>query len=151
MSIPDPTNGNAPHGRQSGEASNQKHSDLIMHDLFEQVKPLEYPDPHTVYGRVLGALLRGEQLTHLDCWVRFGSARASHHIYTLRKTGWLVKMDERQVNTSDGGRKATIGVYSLSADTIAQAGEYGQQYADQARRIELDRKAVGRGGAHGNV
>lgn len=149
MSIPDPTNGNASHERQLGKASNQNHSEVIMLDLLSAVKPFEYPDPHTVYGRVLGALLRGEQLTHLDCWVRFGSARASHHIYTLRKTGWTVKMDERQVNTSDGGRKATIGVYSLSADTIAKAGEAGQSYADQARRIELDRKAAGRGGAYG--
>lgn len=144
-----PINGNAPHGRQSGEASNQNHSKAILHGLARQVKSFEYPDPHTVKGRVLGALLRSERLTHLDCWVRFGSARLSHHVYRLRHAGWSVKMDERSVSTTDAGRHATIGIYHLNPDAIAEAGEAGQLYADQAAKIEGERKAIGGVRAYG--
>ncbi len=101
-----------------------------------------YPSPSTVKGRALGALLRGERLTHLDCWRRFGSARLSHHIYMLRGRGWPVEMIEQTVTTTDAGRAATIGVYYLSADTIAAAGEPGQQYAAECARIEAERRAA---------
>jgi hypothetical protein len=102
-----------------------------------------YPDPHTVKGRVLGALLRREQQTHFDCWRRFGSARLSHHVYCLRRgLGWPVEMDERQVTTSDAGRPATIGVYYLDPDVIAEAGERGQEYAAECARIEAERRAA---------
>ncbi|HET7831816.1 MAG TPA: hypothetical protein VFK88_02515 [Gallionella sp.] len=102
-----------------------------------------YPLPSTVKGRVLGALLRGERLTHLDCWRRFGSARLSHHAYALRRLlGWPVEMIEQTVTTSDAGRAATIGVYSLTSDTIARAGERGQQYAEECARVEIERRAA---------
>lgn len=102
-----------------------------------------YPDPRSVKGRVLGALLAGGHLTHKDCWLRFGSARLSHHIHVLkRKLGWPVSMVERTVRTSDAGREATIGVYSLTADTIEAAGERGQRYAAECARIEAERRAA---------
>lgn len=98
------------------------------------------PDPSTVKGRCLGALLRGERLTHLDCWKRFGSARLSHHAYILRGMGWPVEMVEQVVTTSDAGRAASIGVYSLSPDTIAAAGDEGREYAEECGRVELERR-----------
>lgn len=101
-----------------------------------------YPDPHTVKGRVLGALLRGERLTHLDCWRRFGSARLSHHIYCLRRIGWTVPMVEETVTTSDAGRSATIGIYFLTQDVITGTGEQGRSYAEECARIEVERKAA---------
>lgn len=103
---------------------------------------LTYPSPETVKGRVLGAFLRGERLTHKDCWLRFGSSRLSHHVYELRRAGWLVLMDEINVTTSDGGRTATIGIYSLPADAIASAGEAGQDYAAECQRVERERRAA---------
>ncbi|WP_283744281.1 hypothetical protein [Sideroxydans sp. CL21] len=102
-----------------------------------------YPSPATVKGRTLGALLRGERLTHLDCWKRFGSARLSHHVYVLRgDLGWPVQMIEQTVTTTDAGRHATIGVYFLSPEVIAAAGEHGQRFAEDCARIEAERRAA---------
>jgi len=101
-----------------------------------------YPDPTSVKGRVLGALLLGELLSHFDCWRRFGSSRLAHHIYVLRRHGWPICMEEVDVLTSDGGRKATIGVYRLDADTIAEAGAEGRRYATEAAAIERGQKVA---------
>ena len=101
-----------------------------------------YPAAEAVKGRVLGALLRGELLTHLDCWQRFGSSRLAHHVHALRRAGWPVQMFETTVRTSDAGRAAQIGEYFLNADSIAEAGEEGQRYAEQCLRVELERRAA---------
>ena len=101
-----------------------------------------YPAPKSVKGRTLGALLRGEHLTHLDCWKRFGSARLSHHIYILRGIGWPVVMIEKTVTTSDAGRPATIGVYFLAPEVIEATAEHGQKFAQECAQIEIERKAA---------
>lgn len=101
-----------------------------------------YPNPSSVKGRVLGALLRGERLTHWDCWKRFGSARLSHHIHVLRRADWCIAMIERSVSTSDAGRPATIGVYFLTDETTRQAGEQGREYAAECARVEAERRAA---------
>lgn len=101
-----------------------------------------YPPAVTVKGRVLGALLRGDHLTHKDCWLRFGSSRLSHHVYRIRGIGWDVQMIERTVTTSDAGRPAKIGVYFLTPESIADAGERGQKYAAECARIEAERRAA---------
>ncbi|WP_153116256.1 helix-turn-helix domain-containing protein [Rhodocyclus tenuis] len=87
-----------------------------------------YPRCSSVKGRVLAALLRGESITHLDCWRRFSSSRLSHHIYMLRAVGWPIDCTEEPVPTSDG-RTAIIGRYSLPQSAIGEAGEGGQRYA----------------------
>jgi hypothetical protein len=107
-----------------------------------QASELYFPSPTSVKGRVLGALLRGERLTHLDCWRRFGSARLSHHVYVCRGLGWDVQMVEETVTTSDAGRPATIGIYFLLPEDIATAGERGQQYAAECARVEAERRAA---------
>ncbi|GIK45991.1 MAG: hypothetical protein BroJett012_18940 [Betaproteobacteria bacterium] len=101
-----------------------------------------YPAAEAVKGRVLGALLRGELLTHLDCWRRFGSSRLSHHVWALRRLGWPVQMMETTVRTSDAGRPAQIGRYYLTSDSIGEAGEEGQRYAAEAAAVELERRAA---------
>lgn len=101
-----------------------------------------YPPPETVRGRVLGSLLRGERLSSLDCWRRFGSSRLSGHIHVLRALGWPIDTTERTVTTSDAGRPATVAFYSLAADTIAEAGAAGQRFAEQCQRIEVERRAA---------
>lgn len=101
-----------------------------------------FPEPASVKGRVLGALLRGERLTHLDCQYRFGSSRLAHHAHVLRRAGWAVRIVERIVTTSDAGRTATIGEYFLDPETIAEAGEVGQGYARVCARIEFDRRVA---------
>lgn len=106
------------------------------------MQSFSYPAASAVKGRVLGALLRGEFLTHLDCWRRFGSSRLSHHVWALRRLGWPVMMLETTVRTSDAGRAAQIGEYYLNADTIAEAGEEGRRYAEQCQRVELERRAA---------
>lgn len=106
-----------------------------------QQSEFSYSSAHSVKGRVLGALLRGERISHLDCWRRFGSSRLSHHIYVLRGS-WPIQMIEETVTTSDAGRPATIGIYFLSLDVIADAGERGQQFAADALQVETERRAA---------
>lgn len=106
------------------------------------VNQLPLPDPETVKGRCLGAMLRGERITHLDCWKRFGSARLSHHAYILRGMGWPVEMVEQTVTTSDAGRAASIGVYFLSSGAIVAAGDEGRKYAEECARVEVERRAA---------
>lgn len=101
-----------------------------------------FPEPDTVIGRVLGAMLRRERLTHKDCWVRFGSSRLSHHIYQLGKDGWPVSRAAVDVVTSDAKRPATIAEYWLDASTIQVAGERGQKFAAQAHEAELRRRSA---------
>lgn len=104
---------------------------------------VSYPDPQTVKGRVLGALLRRERLTHKDCWIRFGSSRLSHHIYSLRNdNGWLIETDDLNVKTTDAGRVACIGRYWLTDEVIEEAGERGRQYAEVCARVEARRRAA---------
>ena len=86
-----------------------------------------YPRPSSVKGRVLAALLTGAELTHLDCWERFGSSRLAHHAFILRGAGWPIQTVERPVSTSDG-RQAVIAFYRLPKATIDQAGEAGAAY-----------------------
>ena len=101
-----------------------------------------YPSPQSVKGRVLGSLLRGEKLTHLDCWRRFGSARLSHHVYVLRGIGWPVQIVEKTIKTSDAGRPATIGIYFLTPETIRDVGANGEQYAATCAVVEAERRAA---------
>lgn len=126
-----PENTTAPGGGNHPEAPNQT-----------SAPTLSFSSPKSVKGRVLGAFLRGERLTHKDCWIRFGSSRLSHHVYELRRTGWPVLMFEQSATTSDGGRTAIIGVYYLTADAIAAAGDEGQDYAAECQRVERERRAA---------
>lgn len=73
---------------------------------------LAYPNVRTVKAAVLADLLEGRSITHRDCWLEHGSARLSHHILMLRKSGWPIETHRKLVPTSDG-RTADIGVYLL--------------------------------------
>lgn len=86
-----------------------------------------FPGPLSVKGRVLAALLAGEELTHLDCWQRFCSSRLAHHIHKLRQADWPIVANERPVDTADG-RQAVIAFYSLPPSAILAAGDAGAQF-----------------------
>jgi len=101
-----------------------------------------FPPTETVRGRVLGALLRGEHLSGLDCWQRFGSSRLSGHIHALRRLGWPIDAVERSVTTSDAGRPASVAFYGFPAYAIAEAGEEGRRYAAEAAQVEIERRAA---------
>lgn len=103
---------------------------------------LSFPSPHSVKGRVLGAHLRSESLTHEDCWLRLGSSRLAHHVLMLRCTGWPIHMTEEVVKTSDAGRPASIVVYSLTPEFIDAMGEHGRQCAADCARVEQERRAA---------
>lgn len=83
--------------------------------------------------RILAALLSGRRVTHLDCWREFGSARLSAHVFALRRLGWPVEREDIFVPTSDGQRRALIGVFRLPAGDIAAAGERGRAFAAASR------------------
>lgn len=97
---------------------------------YQIASGLSYPHPATVKGRVLGDLLAGRTITHKDTWIEHGSSRLAAHVYALRRDGWPVDMVEREVPTSDVGRTAAIGHYSLSKEVIDQAGKRGQRFVD---------------------
>lgn len=133
---------NAPESWQASEATNQNNSNVIIGSNEHQVNIGYYPNPQTVIGRVLGALLRRERITAKDIWIRLASNRLSHHIYQLRIDGWPIQIDDTHVITKDAKRPATIGTYWLPSSVIEQAGEYGQKYAAETLRIERERRAA---------
>lgn len=101
---------------------------------------LPFPSPQSVKGRVLGDLLSGRRITHLDTWREHGSSRLAHHVYVLRGIGWPIEMEKMAVATSDGGRPATIGEYYLTEETISSAGQPGHLYAKECARINAVRR-----------
>ena len=135
-----PQNANAT--RERGEGDNKKHCEAILNVPPFDVNQLSIPSPDTVKGSVLGAMLRGERISHKECWWRFGSARFSHHIYMLRRARWPVQMIEQIVTTSDAGRAASIGIYFLDLKVIADAGQRGHNYAIDCAHTEIERRAL---------
>ena len=103
---------------------------------FQIASELSYPPAPTVKARVLGDLLAGRTITHRDTWIEHGSSRLAHHVYALRRDGWPIDMVEREVPTSDSGRSAAIGFYSLPREVIDQAGECGQRFAAAVRALK---------------
>lgn len=97
-------------------------------ETADTASAFSFPHRSTVKARVLGDLLAGRIITHRDCWIEHGSSRLAHHVYALRRDGWSIDMVEQEVPTSDGGRTAAIGFYSLSQEVIDQAGERGQRF-----------------------
>lgn len=105
-------------------------------ETADTTSAFSFPHPSTVKGRVLGDLLAGRTITHKDTWIEHGSSRLAHHAYALRRDGWPVDMVEREVQTSDSGRTAAIGFYSLPQDAIDQAGERGQRFVAAVRALK---------------
>ncbi|WP_224000750.1 helix-turn-helix domain-containing protein [Cupriavidus pinatubonensis] len=94
---------------------------------------LIYPTAASVRGRVLAALLRGEQLTQADALRRWATSRLGSSIYQLRKEfGWPIVTTEIEVETRDNGRVATVARYWLPNHAIRLAGARGQRFATSA-------------------
>lgn len=110
-------------------------------DKAENTNP-HFPKPYSVRGRVLGAHLRGESLTSLDAWRRFGGSRLAADVNVLRKSGWPIETEIVEVETKDAGRRSEVARYFLPSDAIAKAGEEGQRYAEAARQAEIIRRAM---------
>ena len=126
--------------RQPGGVSKQNNNDSPSYAAC--LAPVKYPDPHHLPGRVLARLLTGRRYTHLDSWRELGHARLADSIWKLRKAGWPVEMDEREVATSDHGRQAQIGIYYLRPETIAEAGDIGRQYVINTLTAEQNWRAA---------
>ena len=92
-----------------------------------------YPAPETVCGRVLGALLSGEQLTSNVVLFRFSASRLSAEIHRLREAGWPVLTEMIEVQTRDHGRRSRIALYLLDPEIITAAGERGRQFVQACR------------------
>jgi hypothetical protein len=103
---------------------------------------LYYPSCESVRGRILGALLRGDSLTQQDALRRFSNFRLAADVEALRKRGWVIDTGMIDVTTRDAGRKSEVGRYTMPTDTIAAAGEFGSQYAESARLVEIARRAT---------
>ena len=126
--------------RQPGGVDQTNHIDDASYDATPA--PVKYPDPRHLPGRVLARLLLGRRYTHLDSWRELGHARLADSVWKLRKSGWPVEMIEREVATSDHGRAATIGIYYLRPETIAEAGDIGRQYVINTLTAEQNWRAA---------
>lgn len=101
------------------------------------------PNPESVRGRILGALLRGEALTQQDALRRFSNFRLAADIHVLKHHhGWEINKEWIVVLTKDAGRKSEVARYSMSSEAIADAGEEGQKFAALAYQAEIRRKAT---------
>lgn len=107
-----------------------------------EIETYTYPSQSFLPGRVLARLLMGRRYTHNDAQRELGHSRLADSIWKLRKAGWHVMIAVKTVSTSDNGRQAEIGIYYLADETIARAGETGQQYAADCLRRELERRAA---------
>lgn len=126
---------------QPGAGQSKNTTPAFSYPSPETVKPI-LPDMKFLPGRFLGILLTGRRYTHKDAWLELGHARLADSAWKLRRLGWPVQMVEEVVATSDGCRTATIGVYFLTPEAIAEAGERGQRYAAECARIEACRRAA---------
>lgn len=136
-----PGKGEAPELLAQSEAPNQNITKLFSLNEAHLVKP-EYPSAKYLPGRVLGLLLAGARITHLDSLRMLGHARLADSIWKLRRLGWPVMMHEQIVSTSDAGRPANIGIYYFDPEFIEQAGELGQRFAVECARAEAERRAA---------
>lgn len=132
-------NETAPVARGGVETKNTAHG--FCNADTTSVKPV-FPDMDFLPGRVLGILLTGRRYTSKDAWIELCHSRCSDSIWKLRRLGWPVQMVEEVVATGDAGRPASIGVYFLTPESIADAGEPGQKYAAECARIEAERRAA---------
>lgn len=62
--------------------------------------------------RILDALHRGEHLTPLDAWHKYGTSRLAAHVFELRKAGHGILTKTVAVECGDG-RTAHVASYSL--------------------------------------
>lgn len=71
-----------------------------------------WPAAGSIKRSVLDALLRGESLTSLDAWQRFGTSRLAALVHQLKHDGWLIDSALVQVETAHGHR-AHVARYSM--------------------------------------
>lgn len=101
-----------------------------------------YPRVESVRGRILGAHLRGEELTQQDSLRRFSDLRLAANENELRNGGWPIKTEMIEVDTRDAGRRSKVARYYLPPEAIAAAGEEGQRYAAATLAAEIERRAA---------
>ncbi len=101
-----------------------------------------YPSIESVRGRILGSLLRGEQLTQNDTLRRFSDFRLAPKVEALRRSGWEIVTEMIDVGTRDAGRRSRVARYQLCGEAIEAAGDVGRQYAAAALAAEILRRAT---------
>ncbi|SFC33987.1 hypothetical protein SAMN05216344_11494 [Polaromonas sp. OV174] len=98
---------------------------------------------NTIIAEVLSRILNGEFLTGMEAVFIASTTRLSSPIHTLRKNGWPIKSDEKEVGTNDG-RVTEISSYYLDPATIGLAFENGAHEFCQSvkeARAKLRKKA----------
>lgn len=108
----------------------------LYEDFIDTPTEVVFPNPSSVAGRILSDLLAGGEITHLDCWNKYGAARLAHQIYTLRSCGWAVVTNRRRVKTSDGDRTATIAFYSFPEEMLQEVGPTARRQLALLRAAE---------------
>ena len=94
-----------------------------------------YPAPESVRGRVLAALLAGNELTSNAALQRFSTSRLSSAIHRLRQDGWPILTMLIEVQTHDHGRRARIASYCIDRIHAADIGEEGRQFIQSCREV----------------
>lgn len=127
-----------PHPMDMGEAGRQSVVGTRKSSGTTSPRQLgNFPSPTTVHGRVLGALLSGDHLTHNRAQAMFGTSRLAAHIHRLRTLeGWRIRKVIITVPTRDHGRSARIAEYWIAPPDIANAGEAGRHYANACKEFD---------------
>lgn len=69
----------------------------------------------TQIGQILDALRRGDALTPLEAWRRFGCSRLAARVHQLRRCGVVIDARAIRVQTADG-RSARVAEYRLVSE-----------------------------------
>jgi hypothetical protein len=88
---------------------------------------ITYPGPAGVKRAAPSDVLRGSNLTSMDCWNRRGNYRLAHHILVARQAGRPILTTEIAVMLR-GGRSAQIAEYTMPESAIERAGLRGRLF-----------------------
>ncbi len=79
---------------------------------YPPAEAVKVPAHGSIKRQIFEALARGETLTPLDAWARFGTSRLAALIHQLRVAGWPIHSDTITVSTAHG-HQASVAAYSM--------------------------------------
>lgn len=95
-----------------------------------------YPCPKTQTGRLIAALIAGEQIDPLTGWRKLGIYRLASTVHILRGAGWSIVNTGLTVKNRFGD-ECDVALYELPHSVIGQAGGIGQLYAEWVGMVGL--------------
>ena len=91
-----------------------------MNLQYPAASAVKVPVSGSIKRQVFEALARGERLTSLDAWARFGTSRLASLVHQLRVVGWPILSETVTVDTAHG-HQASVAAYFMSGEAIEAA------------------------------